>query len=137
VPLPTRGPLALFACGAVGAAENPLLGVTPASGLVDAPFHVVIRHIVPGSRAKVGAQRLDLQGRRWTAVGVRGLSYPPLARGLFAYEDLPSTLRGIPLESIRAAAHWLEQRTGAHRVAVSGTSRGDRLELRRRSRAID
>jgi pimeloyl-ACP methyl ester carboxylesterase len=257
-----RAVLALFACGAVGAAENPQLSVTPASGLVDAPFHVVIRNIVPGSRVKVSAQRPDIQGRRWTAVGVyladatgsidtdtapslegsyqgvsphglwcsalpvapeqlgaylaelpkhpelgtaptlnasalytvtlaasidgnsiatatatrsyaagivpeevtaaggvRGLFYPSLAQipqkvpvvvlagsggglpqaqaallashghpalaqGLFAYKDLPSTLRGIPLESIRAAAQWLEQRTGAHRVAVMGTSRG-------------
>ena len=257
-PLITRGAFALFACGAVGAAENPQLSVTPASGLVDAPFHVVIRNVVPGSRVKVSAQRPDVQGRRWTAVGVyladangsidtdtapsldgsyqgvsphglwcsalpvapeqlgayladpelgtaptldasalytvtlaasvdgntvvtatatrsyaagivpeevtaaggvRGLFYPSpaqvpqkvpvvvlagsggglpqtqaallashghpaLAQGLFAYKDLPSTLRGIPLESIRAAAQWLEQRTGAHRVAVMGTSRG-------------
>jgi hypothetical protein len=69
-PLITRGAFALFACGAVGAAENPQLSVTPASGLVDAPFHVVIRNVVPGSRVKVSAQRPDVQGRRWTAVGV-------------------------------------------------------------------
>jgi pimeloyl-ACP methyl ester carboxylesterase len=50
--------------------------------------------------------------------------HPALAQGIFAYKDLPSTLRGIPLESFSAAAHWLEQRTGAHRVAVMGTSRG-------------
>jgi pimeloyl-ACP methyl ester carboxylesterase len=50
--------------------------------------------------------------------------HPALAQGIFAYKDLPPTLRGIPLESFRAAAHWLEQRTGAHRVAVMGTSRG-------------
>jgi pimeloyl-ACP methyl ester carboxylesterase len=261
-PLIAGGALALFACGAVGAAEGPQFSVMPASGLVDAPFHVVIRNIVPGSRVKVSAQRPDIHGRRWTAVGVyladangsidtdsapsldgsyqgvsphglwcsalpvapeqlgaylaelpkhpelgtapaldasalytvtlaasidgntvvtatatrsyaagivpeevtaaggvRGLFYPApaqipqkvpvvvlagsggglpqtqaallashghpaLAQGLFAYKDLPSTLRGIPLESIRAAAQWLEQRTGAHRVAVLGTSRG-------------
>ena len=258
----TRGALALVACGAAGAAESPQLGVTPASGLVDAPFHVVLTNVVPGSRVRVSAQRPDLHGRSWTAVGVyladangsidtdtspslggsyegvsphglwcsalpvapeqlgaylaelpkhpdwgtaptleasalytvtltagiegrsvatatatrsyaagvipeevtaaggvRGLFYPApaqlpqrvpvvvlagsggglpqtqaallashghpaLAQGLFAYKDLPSTLRGIPLESIRAAAQWLEQRTGAHRVAVIGTSRG-------------
>ena len=50
--------------------------------------------------------------------------HPTLAQGLFGYKDLPSTLSRIPLESIRAAARWLEQRTGAHRVAVMGTSRG-------------
>jgi pimeloyl-ACP methyl ester carboxylesterase len=50
--------------------------------------------------------------------------HPALAQGIFAYKDLPSTLRGIPLESFRDAAHWLEHRTGAHRVAVMGTSRG-------------
>jgi pimeloyl-ACP methyl ester carboxylesterase len=257
-----RGALALVACGAAGAGESPQLGVTPASGLVDAPFHVVIRNVVPGSRVRVSAQRPDLHGRSWTAVGVyfadangsidtdtspslggsydgvsphglwcsalpvapeqlgaylaelpkhpewgtaptldvgalytvtltasiegstvatatarrsyaagiipeevtaaggvRGLFYPApaqlpqrvpvvvlagsggglpqtqaallashghpaLAQGLFAYEDLPPTLRNIPLESIRAAAQWLEQRTGANRVAVMGTSRG-------------
>lgn len=262
VPLIARVALALCACGAADAAEILQLGVTPASGLVDAPFHVVIRNVVPGSRVKVSAQRLDVHGRQWTAVGVyladangsidtdtapslggsyegvsphglwcsalpvapeqlgayvaelpkhpelgtapaldasalytvslaasidgksvatatatrsygagivaqevtapggvRGLFFPPpaqipqkvpvvvlagsggglpqtqaallashghpaLAQGLFAYKDLPSTLSGIPLESIRAAAQWLEQRTGAHRVAVMGTSRG-------------
>jgi pimeloyl-ACP methyl ester carboxylesterase len=257
-----RGALALVACGAAGAAEGPQLGVTPASGLVDAPFHVVIRNVVPGSRVRVSAQRPDLHGRSWTAIGVyfadangsidtdtspslggsyqgvsphglwcsalpvapeqlgayladlpkhpewgtaptleasalytvtltasiegstvaaatatrsyatgtipeevtaaggvRGLFYPApaqlpqrvpvvvlagsggglpqtqaallashghpaLAQGLFAYKDLPPTLRNIPLESIRAAGQWLEQRTGANRVAVMGTSRG-------------
>jgi len=260
-----RAALAIFASGAVGAvgaAERPQLSVIPASGLVDAPFHVVIRDVLPGSRVKVTAQRPDAHGRSWTAVGVyladangrldldtapsiggsyegvsphgmwcsalpvapeqlaayvaelpkhpelgtaptldastvytvtvtagidgntvanatatrtyaagivpeevtadggvRGLFYPAaarvpqkvpvivlagsggglpqaqaallashghpaLAQGIFAYKDLPTTLRGIPLESFRAAAHWLEQRTGARRVAVMGTSRG-------------
>jgi dienelactone hydrolase len=258
----SRGALAVFACGALGAAERLQLSVTPASGLVDAPFHVVIRNVLPGSRVRVSAQRPDIHGRTWTAVGdyfadangridldaspslggsyegvsphglwcsalpvapeqlgayiaelpkhpelgtapnldvssvytvmltasidgntvatatatrsyaasivpeevtaaggVRGLFYPSavhttqkvpvivlagsggglpqvqaallashghpaLAQGIFAYKDLPSTLRGIPLETFRASAHWLEQRTGAHRVAVMGTSRG-------------
>jgi pimeloyl-ACP methyl ester carboxylesterase len=256
------GAPAIFACCAVGAAEDPQLSVTPASGLVDAPFHVLVRNVLPGSRVTVSAQRPDVHGRNWTAVGVyladangsvdldtapslggsyegvskhglwcsvlpvapeqlaayvgelpkhpelgtapsldasvlytvtlvasiegkivataaatrsyaagivpeevtadggvRGLFYPArahvsqkvpvivlagsggglpqtqaallashghpaLAQGIFAYKDLPSTLRGIPLESFSAAAHWLEQRTGAHRVAVMGTSRG-------------
>jgi hypothetical protein len=50
--------------------------------------------------------------------------HPALAQGLFAYKDLPPSLLGIPLESIRAGAKWLEQYTGAKRVAVMGTSRG-------------
>jgi len=253
--------LAMNVCGA-DAAERAQLSVTPASGWVDAPFHVVIQGVVPGSRVKVSAQRPDRHGRSWTAVGVyaadangrvdidtapslggsyqgvsphglwcsalpvapeqlgayvadlpkhpergtapdldagvlytvtltasidgnpvatatatrsyaagivpeevtaaggvRGLYYPSppgvpeqvpilvlagsggglpqtqaallashghpaLAQGIFAYKDLPSTLRGIPLESFHAAAEWLKHRTGAHRVAVLGTSRG-------------
>jgi dienelactone hydrolase len=50
--------------------------------------------------------------------------HPAFAQGIFAYRDLPPTLRSIPLESFRAGARWLEQRTGARRVAVMGTSRG-------------
>jgi pimeloyl-ACP methyl ester carboxylesterase len=253
--------LAMTVCS-VDAAEHPQLSVTPASGWVDAPFHVVIKDVVPGSRVKVSAQRPDSHGRSWIAVGVyladangrvdldtapslggsyqgvsphglwcsalpvapeqlaayvaelpkhpewgtapdldagalytvtltasidgnsvatatatrsyasgivpeevsaaggvRGLFYPSppgvpkkvpilvlagsggglpqtqaallashghpaLAQGIFAYKDLPSTLRGIPLESFHAAADWLKHRTGAHRVAVMGTSRG-------------
>jgi pimeloyl-ACP methyl ester carboxylesterase len=248
-------------CGAA-AAQRPQLSVTPASGWVDAPFHVVIKDVVPGSRVTVSAQRPDRHGRNWAAVGVyladangrvdldiapslggsyqgvsphglwcsalpvapeqlaayvaeqpkhpewgtapdldagalytvmltasidgnsvatatatrsyaagivpeevsaaggvRGLFYPSppgvpkkvpilvlagsggglpqtqaallashghpaLAQGIFAYKDLPSTLRRIPLESFHSAADWLKQRTGAHRVAVLGTSRG-------------
>ncbi len=253
--------LAITVCGA-DAAVRPQLSVTPASGWVDAPFHVLIKDVVPGSRVTVSAQRPDSHGRSWTAVGVyladadgrvdldtapslggsyqgvsphglwcsalpvapeqlaayvaelpkhpewgtapdldagalytvmltasidgnsvatatatrsyaagivpeevsaaggvRGLFYPSppgvpkkvpilvlagsggglpqtqaallashghpaLAQGIFAYKDLPSTLRGIPLESFHSAADWLKQRTGAHRVAVLGTSRG-------------
>jgi len=50
--------------------------------------------------------------------------HPALAQGIFGYKDLPSTLREIPLESFRAGAQWLKQRTGAQRVAIMGTSRG-------------
>jgi dienelactone hydrolase len=50
--------------------------------------------------------------------------HPALAQGLFAYKDLPPSLLGIALESIQAGAKWLEQHTGAKRVAVMGTSRG-------------
>ena len=49
--------------------RQPELQVTPASGLIDAPFHVVIRGLVPGTRVKVSASRPDDQGRSWTAVG--------------------------------------------------------------------
>ncbi len=238
------------------------LTVTPASGLIDAPFHVVLRDVLPGTRVTLSAARPDARGRTWTAVGeyavdadgtvdvevapslggsyegvsphglwcsalpvapaklseyvaqlpdhpemgtapdldvvgvyrveltatiagksvasatatrsygpvtrtqevtaagrVRGMLYlppagavpgipvvvlagsggglpraqaallaahghPALAQGLFDYKDLPSTLRAIPLEMVRAGAKWLEQRTGAKRVAVMGTSRG-------------
>jgi len=250
------------AAGAAGAITPVQLSVAPASGLVDAPFHVVIRNVLPGLRVRVSAQRPDAQGRAWTAVGeyladadgrvdvdlspslggsyegvsthglwcsavpvapdelgayvaglpkhpelgtspnldvgavytvtvtasidghtvaqstatrtyaagiapeevtaaggVRGLYFPPaahvaqkipvvvlagsggglpqtqasllashghpvLAQGVFDYKDLPTSLRAIPLESFLAGARWLEQRTGAHRVAVMGTSRG-------------
>jgi dienelactone hydrolase len=258
--------MAWCACVLIGSAvladsRQPELQVTPASGLIDAPFHVVVRNLVPGTRVKLTAARPDDQGRTWTAAGdyvadadgridvdvapslggsyegvsphglwcsalpveperlsaylaelpkhpelgtsphldvstlytvkltasvngeaiahatatrayavgitpeeviapsVRGRFYPPaartmpgipvlvlagsggglpdtqaallashghpaLAQGIFGYKDLPPTLRNIPLESFRAGAQWLEQRTGAHRVAVMGTSRG-------------
>ena len=257
-----RSALVLFACDALHAAELPQLGVTPASGLIDAPFHVTVRNVLPGSRVKVSAARPDVHGRTWTAVaeysadvdgrvdadtfpslsgsyegvsphglwcsalpvapdrlsayladlpkhpelgtapsldvrgiytvtltasidgatvatataartyaagivpeevtsagGVRGLffappahethgipvvvvagsggglpdvqaallashGHPALAQGIFGYKDLPSTLRAIPLETFRAGARWLEERTGTHRVAIMGTSRG-------------
>lgn len=256
------GTLAILACSALSAAQNPQLTVTPASALVDAPFHVSVRDVLPGARVRISAQRPDVQGRLWTAVGdyfadadgrvdldvspslggsyeglsphglwcsalpvapdklgayiaelpkhpelgtaptldasavytvtltasiagksiatatatrtygaglvpeevttaggVRGVFYPAaahapqgvpivvlagsggglpqaqaallashghpaLAQGIFDYKDLPTTMRDIPLESFSAAAHWLKQRTGAHRVAVMGTSRG-------------
>jgi pimeloyl-ACP methyl ester carboxylesterase len=255
-----------FACvvlgsAALGDARQPELQVTPASGLIDAPFHVVVQGLVPGTRVKVSASRPDDHGRSWIAVGdyladpdgridvdvapslggsyegvsphglwcsalpveperldaylaelpkhpelgtaphldasalytveltasvngapvahatatrtyaagitpeevaapgVRGRffpaasgttlgipvlvlagsggglpdtqaallashGHPALAQGIFAYKDLPPTLRDIPLESFRSGARWLEHRTGAHRVAVMGTSRG-------------
>ena len=61
--------LAITVCGA-DAAVRPQLSVTPASGWVDAPFHVLIKDVVPGSRVTVSAQRPDSHGRSWTAVGV-------------------------------------------------------------------
>lgn len=253
---------ALVAGPALGGATTAQLSVTPESGLIDAPFHVVLSHVLPGSRVELSASRPDVRGRTWTAVGeyladpdgtidvdlapslagsyegvsphglwcsavpvaprrlteyiaalprhpemgtapelevaatyrveitarsegkiiasatasrsygpatraeevkaagdVRGILYlpapevtagvpvvvlagsggglprtqaallaahghPALAQGLFDYQDLPSTLRAIPLEMIRSGAQWLERRTGAQRVAVMGTSRG-------------
>ena len=254
--------MAAFAARVAIAAETPKIGVTPASGSIDAPFQVVVSHVLPGSRVRVTARRPDVHGRYWTAVGeyfadadgridvaaapslggsyegvsahglwcsalpvapeelkayvaelpqhpergtapelgvkavytveltaivdgkvvatttaersyragpsveevstpegVRGLffpasadvrrgipvvvvagsggglpqaqaallaaaGHPALAQGIFGYKDLPSTLRGIPLETFRDGAHWLRQRTGVRRVAIMGTSRG-------------
>jgi len=251
-----------LAAGAFCAADAAQLSVTPESGLVDAPFHVVLREVLPGTRVTLSAARPDVKGRTWTAVGeyaadsdgtidvdlapslggsyegvsphglwcsalpvapaklseyvadlpnhpelgtapelavdseyrvaltaaiegkaiasatairsygpathteevtaeggVRGVFYAPapsatpglpvlvlagsggglprtqaallaarghpaLAQGLFGYKDLPPTLLSIPLETVRAGARWLEQRTGVKRVAVMGTSRG-------------
>jgi pimeloyl-ACP methyl ester carboxylesterase len=248
--------------GAQSTTTGAKLTVSPASGLIDAPFHVVLRGLLPGSRVTLTAARPDAKGRTWTAVGeyaadadgvvdvdvapslggsyegvsphglwcsalpaapaklseyvaelpqhpetgtapeldvaaeyrvalaatidgspvasatakrsygparrteevtaeggVRGVLYlppagvaagipvvvlagsggglpraqaallaahghPALAQGLFDYKDLPSTLLKIPLEMVRSGAKWLEQRTGAKRVAVMGTSRG-------------
>src|SRR5580704_39419 len=67
----------LMACGvcvlvtssAFAGASQPDLRVTPASGLIDAPFHVVIQGLVPGVRVRVSASRPDDQGRTWIAVG--------------------------------------------------------------------
>jgi dienelactone hydrolase len=246
---------------ALADSQQPELRITPASGLIDGPFHVVVRDLVPGTRVKLSASRPDDRGRTWTAVGdyladadgridvdvapslggsyegvsphglwcsalpveperlsayldelpkhpelgtaphldvsalytvelrasvdgkaiahatatrtyaagikpeevtvpgVRGRffpaaagvppgvpvlvlagsggglmdaqaallashGHPALAQGIFDYKDLPPTLRNIPIESFRAGARWLEQRTGARRVAVMGTSRG-------------
>ncbi len=50
--------------------------------------------------------------------------HPALAQGIFGYKDLPETMHNIPLETFRAGARWLKQRTGAARVAIMGTSRG-------------
>jgi dienelactone hydrolase len=254
--------LAAVVCGTLRAANPVQLSVTPEAGLIDAPFHVQLRNVLPGARVTLTSSRPDAKGRTWTAVGeyaadadgavdvdrspslggsyegvsphglwcsalpvapdklstyvaelpslpelgtapeldvsgeyrvalsaridgkpvasatavrsygppgatqevtaaggVRGVLYSPpsgaatqvpvvvlagsggglpraqaallaahghpaLAQGLFAYKDLPPSLLGIPLESIRAGAKWLEQHTGAKRVAVMGTSRG-------------
>jgi pimeloyl-ACP methyl ester carboxylesterase len=250
------------AAGVAVAADPQQIGVTPVSGSIDAPFHVLVSHVLPGSRVRVTARRPDVHGRYWTAVGeyfadadgridadvapslggsyqgvsahglwcsalpvppdelsayvaglpqhpelgtspeldvkavytvelaasidgkvvanttaqrsygagasveevstrdgVRGLffpasadaprgipvvvvagsgggvpqaqaallaaaGHPALAQGVFGYKDLPATLRGIPLETFRDGAQWLQHRTGAHRVAIMGTSRG-------------
>ena len=260
-----RAPIAcavLASLGAAALAAPPKLSVTPPTGSIDAPFHVALEGLVPGTRVRLSASRPDAHGRTWTAVGefladaegridldrspslagsyegvsahglwcsalpvapeqlsayiaelpkhpelgtapildmgtpytvtvsasvdgksvatasatrsyaagispqevsadggVRGRffpaqaqakrgipvlvlagsggglpeaqaallashGHPALAQGIFGYRDLPPTLRSIPLESFQAGARWLEQRTGARRVAVMGTSRG-------------
>src|SRR5207237_755505 len=61
--------VAAIACGALGAADRAQLTVTPGSGLIDAPFHVQVRNVLPGARVTVSASRPDARGRTWTAVG--------------------------------------------------------------------
>jgi dienelactone hydrolase len=58
-----------LSAGLLGVAGAAQLTVSPQSGLVDAPFHVVLRDALPGSRVTLTAERLDVTGRRWTAVG--------------------------------------------------------------------
>ena len=64
-----RGACLSFAWTALGAAPQPELSVTPASGLIDAPFHVALRGLLPGTRVTLSASRPDAHGRTWTAVG--------------------------------------------------------------------
>ena len=59
----------LGGCAAAAAAESPQLSVTPATGPVDAPFHVALRNVLPGTRVRVSASRPDARSREWTAVG--------------------------------------------------------------------
>ncbi|TLY82559.1 MAG: hypothetical protein E6K41_03075, partial [Gammaproteobacteria bacterium] len=61
--------LAAIASGALGAANPARLTVTPHSGLIDAPFHVELRNVLPGARVTLSASRPDARGRTWTAVG--------------------------------------------------------------------
>jgi len=87
------------------------------------------RFFPPAARATPGVPVLVLAGSggglpETQAALLASHGHPALAQGIFAYKDLPPTLRSIPLESFRAGARWLEQRTGARRVAVMGTSRG-------------
>jgi pimeloyl-ACP methyl ester carboxylesterase len=58
-----------FAARVAIAGETPKIGVTPASASIDAPFNVVVSHVLPGSRVRVSARRPDVHGRYWTAVG--------------------------------------------------------------------
>jgi hypothetical protein len=62
--------LAAIACGALRAGTPAQLTVTPESGLIDAPFHVQLRNVLPnGARVTLSASRPDARGRTWTAVG--------------------------------------------------------------------
>jgi len=60
----------LCAGAAAAAAESPQLSVMPSTGPVDAPLHVALRNILPGTRVRISAARPDDRGRTWTAVGV-------------------------------------------------------------------
>jgi hypothetical protein len=55
--------------GVVRAGNAIQLTVTPELGLIDAPFRVVLRGVVPGTRVTLSAARPDAKGRTWTAVG--------------------------------------------------------------------
>ena len=59
----------LFAGEVVSAADSPQLSVTPPAGPIDAPLHVVMRNVLPGTRVRIEAARPDARGRTWTAVG--------------------------------------------------------------------
>ncbi|TLZ32370.1 MAG: hypothetical protein E6K29_01605, partial [Gammaproteobacteria bacterium] len=37
--------------------------------MIDAPFHVQLRNVLPGARVALSASRPDARGRTWTAVG--------------------------------------------------------------------
>ncbi|MGH7867750.1 MAG: hypothetical protein ACREP9_09015, partial [Candidatus Dormibacteraceae bacterium] len=51
--------LLLLAGGVAAAGSPPQLTVTPQRGLIDAPFHVVLRNLLPGVRVTVTASRPD------------------------------------------------------------------------------
>jgi dienelactone hydrolase len=57
--------------------------------------------------------------------------YAALALAYFRYENLPPTLRDIPLEYFGQAISWMSQRPDidSNRLAVMGTSRGGELAL--------
>lgn len=80
------GTVAFAACQAAAAADQPRLTVTPASGLVDAPFHVVLEGVLPGSRVQISAARPDVSGRSWSAVG----EYYADAQGRVDIDSAPS-----------------------------------------------
>src|ERR1700722_8463068 len=61
--------MATFTARVAIAAETAIIAVTPASGSIDAPFRVVVSHVLPGSRVRVTARRPDVHGHYWTAVG--------------------------------------------------------------------
>jgi dienelactone hydrolase len=92
--------LGMFACGAVAAAEHPQLGVSPKSGLVDAPFRIVVEHILPGARVTISAARPDAHARTWTAVG----EYVADADGRIDVDTSPSL--GGSYEGVSAHGLW-------------------------------
>ena len=60
------GALTAMACWALGAANPAQLTVTPGSGLIDAPFHVQLRNVLPGARVALSASRPDARDRKST-----------------------------------------------------------------------
>jgi dienelactone hydrolase len=77
---------AALATGFLGVAGAAQLTVLPETGLIDAPFHVVLKDVLAGSRVTLSAERSDMSGRRWTAVG----EYAVNADGRIDTDVLPS-----------------------------------------------
>jgi len=94
------GILAIFIWGASSATEHPRLTITPVAGLIDAPFHVVLQGVLPGSRVQISASRPDVSGRTWTAVG----EYSADAEGRVDIDSSPSL--GGSYEGLSAHGLW-------------------------------
>src|SRR5262249_44324599 len=92
--------LAILICSAAPAAQAPRLEIAPTSGLVDAPFHITLRDVQPGTRVKVSAARPDAQGRIWTAVA----EYSVDADGRIDTDTSPSL--GGSYEGVSAHGLW-------------------------------
>lgn len=93
----------MLMAGMLSAAEQPELRVEPATGLIDAPFHVVLTGVLPGSRVTIDAARPDARGRIWTAIG----EYQADADGRVDVDVSPSlggTYEGVSPHSLWCAA---------------------------------
>jgi dienelactone hydrolase len=91
---------ATLAAGLIGMAGAAQLTVSPQSASVDAPLHVVLHDVLPGSRVTLMAERLDVNGRRWTAVG----EYAADADGRVDTDVSPSL--GGSYEGVSAHGLW-------------------------------